>query len=625
MDCMESLSIYEKFTRDSLEALLFCDFDARVLMWNQGCHYLFGYSEEEMKNYSVFSLIDKEDFESFVFLFELLKKGRGLSFETRGVSKSSNILNIEVTAGEIKNEDNGSQVIYFVFRDLSKRKKMEKRLKQLAMYPENNPDFLMEWDRFLGITYVNRSVKDFFANNNMDMNIDLEKILPDEFQNHMRRLVGTDRKLEGVENNFNDYIFTYTFVPFKGDGDKVLIIGKDITARKTLEEEIDSAYGRTRHVLDFIESTLQEFRFIDLDEEINLISVTHQVIRDLTDQVSLYPTHIFVAMENEERLLEGFIVAKRHGMHKVVSDKILIHPRKLSSMVSESGELKFANWYDLCSNIEDFQNSLPEELSRYLPEIRNFASYRVTGEKNGALIAFNYPKDVNIYDGETVKGLSVAMGTLFSIQSQFKGKEEAQFTILVKMAELAEKRDRETGEHLKRMRNYARLVASQLSRLPKYKDTIDREYVRKIYNAAPLHDIGKVGIPDAILQKPGKFNDIEYETMQKHTIIGGNILEGPKFLEMSKIVAYYHHEKFDGSGYPFGLAGEDIPLCARIVAIADVYDAMTSKRVYKEAFSHERTKKLISICSGGHFDPDIVNAFLERERDFLRVKGMYHD
>jgi putative two-component system response regulator len=175
------------------------------------------------------------------------------------------------------------------------------------------------------------------------------------------------------------------------------------------------------------------------------------------------------------------------------------------------------------------------------------------------------------------------------------------------------------------MRNYSRIIADEMSKMPKYKGLIDTNYVKRIYNSSPLHDIAKVGVPDAILQKPGKLSEVEYEIMRQHTIMGGQILDGPVFLSMAKDIALYHHEKYDGSGYPFGVKGDDIPLCARIVAIADVYDAMTSKRVYKEAFSHDRTKKLISICSGGHFDPDVVDAFVAREQDFMRIKEMFRD
>jgi PAS domain S-box-containing protein len=201
--------------------------------------------------------------------------------------------------------------------------------------------------------------------------------------------------------------------------------------------------------------------------------------------------------------------------------------------------------------------------------------------------------------------------------------EESHLARLVKLVELAEKRDPDAGEHTKRIRNYARIIAKELSTLPKYQETIDIDYLQRIYDSAPLYDIGKIGIPDMVMHKPGKLTEEEFELIRRHTVIGAQVLEGPKYFEMARDIALYHHEKFDGSGYPEGLTGEIIPLPARIVALADVYDAMTTNRVYREASSHERTCKLIEICSGGQFDPDVVDAFNARAEDFRRVREIY--
>lgn len=152
-----------------------------------------------------------------------------------------------------------------------------------------------------------------------------------------------------------------------------------------------------------------------------------------------------------------------------------------------------------------------------------------------------------------------------------------------------------------------------------------------IYLTAPLHDIGKVGVPDKVLLKPGKLTAEEFEVMKQHAMIGGDTLAaaaevnpGAAYLQMARDIAYHHHEKFDGSGYPFGLSGEQIPLCGRITALADVYDALTSKRVYKERFSAEKAKAIVLEGSGKHFDPRIVEAFLAQEQAFLEVSERLH-
>jgi putative two-component system response regulator len=204
---------------------------------------------------------------------------------------------------------------------------------------------------------------------------------------------------------------------------------------------------------------------------------------------------------------------------------------------------------------------------------------------------------------------------------------EGRDLIIFSLAKLAESRDPETGTHLERMREYCRILADELSRLPKYRDLIDPDYVRTLYLTSPLHDIGKVGIPDSILLKPGRLTPEEFELMKEHSRIGGETLDAalhahPKaeYLRLARDIAWTHHERFDGGGYPRGLKGEEIPICGRIVAVADVYDALTTKRVYKPAFTHEHARAIIMEGRGTQFDSNVVDAFLAREDDILWVK-----
>jgi len=200
------------------------------------------------------------------------------------------------------------------------------------------------------------------------------------------------------------------------------------------------------------------------------------------------------------------------------------------------------------------------------------------------------------------------------------------------MAKLAESRDPETGAHLERMRCYAKILARRLSGSPRFRHEINAEFVRTIYLTSPLHDIGKVGIPDSVLLKPGRLSDREFEIMKQHTLIGAETLgaalrehPGAGFLRMGRDIALTHHERWDGSGYPQGLAGQAIPLCGRIVAVADVYDALSAKRVYKQAFAHEVASSIIVGEAGTHFDPVIVEAFLAGEDEFIKVRNQFED
>jgi cyclic di-GMP phosphodiesterase len=207
---------------------------------------------------------------------------------------------------------------------------------------------------------------------------------------------------------------------------------------------------------------------------------------------------------------------------------------------------------------------------------------------------------------------------------------ETRDVAIFALAKLAESRDPETGAHLERVRRYAQALATQLSRHPAYFDLVDDQYIQMLYLTSPLHDIGKVGIPDKVLLKPARLTSAEFDIMKTHTTIGAETLDaalreypGATFLEMARDIAATHHERFDGSGYPAGLAGVEIPLCGRIVALADVYDALTSKRVYKDAFGHDSARDTIVKESGTHFDPDVVAAFLECEEQFLAIQHQF--
>ncbi len=200
---------------------------------------------------------------------------------------------------------------------------------------------------------------------------------------------------------------------------------------------------------------------------------------------------------------------------------------------------------------------------------------------------------------------------------------ETREVAIFAMAKLAESRDPETGEHLERMRNYSQVLAEQL----RLCGMVDADFVHLMYLTSPLHDIGKVGIPDSVLLKPGRLSDREFEIMKSHTTIGAETLAaaerqypGVAYLTLAKEIALTHHEHFDGTGYPSGLCGEDIPLAGRIVALADVYDALTTKRVYKDAFTHEIARNIILEAEGKQFDPQLVRAFLAAEEEFVATR-----
>jgi len=210
---------------------------------------------------------------------------------------------------------------------------------------------------------------------------------------------------------------------------------------------------------------------------------------------------------------------------------------------------------------------------------------------------------------------------------------ELQDVAMVAMGALAESRDPETGNHIRRTQRYIKALALEVARHETYRDFLTPDVITSLYKSAPLHDIGKVGIPDSILLKPGKLTDVEFETMKLHTTYGRDALEAAEqsidsadnFLVFAKQIAYSHQEKWDGSGYPENLVGETIPLPARLMAIADVYDALISKRVYKPAFSHEKAISIISDGRGSHFEPLLVDCFLNITDEFKQIAQDFAD
>jgi putative two-component system response regulator len=197
--------------------------------------------------------------------------------------------------------------------------------------------------------------------------------------------------------------------------------------------------------------------------------------------------------------------------------------------------------------------------------------------------------------------------------------KDASFEVIWRLTAASEYRDNETGAHIKRMSHYSAAIARKMG--------LAKKTVETVLYGAPMHDIGKIGIPDRILLKPGKLNDDEWEIMKQHPVIGANILKGSKigFVRMGATIAKTHHEKWDGSGYPRGLKAKQIPLAGRIVALADVFDALTSERPYKKAFSIEKAYEIIEQGRGRHFDPAVVAAFFSIQDEILELKERYQD
>ena len=257
-------------------------------------------------------------------------------------------------------------------------------------------------------------------------------------------------------------------------------------------------------------------------------------------------------------------------------------------------------------------------------EVRNIEGLRWTRDKNiiPVLITLSLLKD----EQEKPDAIVTIAKDITALKRAEEEIALTQDVTIESMGTLAEYRDPETGGHIKRTRHYVMLLAMHLKNHPKFKDILDDATIELLYKSAPLHDIGKVGIPDNILLKPGKLSDEEFEIMKKHADYGMETiaiqeerLGDNSFLHYAREIAATHQEKWDGTGYPAGLKGEGIPVSGRLMALADVYDALISKRVYKPSLPHKKAVAIISEGKGVHFDPDMVEVFLKLEDEFRKI------
>ena len=281
----------------------------------------------------------------------------------------------------------------------------------------------------------------------------------------------------------------------------------------------------------------------------------------------------------------------------------------------ENESFKFLPVIVVTANNEEKHNALRMGANDFLSKPVDIEELKSRTLNYCKLSQFQYQlTDINHVLEERVQERTI------KLQKALQIAKDTEYEISARLGKASEFRDIETGMHIKRMSHYSAKLA-ELAGLPE-------EEVEIILHASPLHDIGKVGIPDNILLKPGKFEHKEFEIMKMHTTIGGKILEGAEkypVVRAGKIIALQHHEKIDGTGYPYGLKGDEIHIYARIVAIADVFDALTSKRVYKPALDIDVALNIMKDGSGTHFDSELLEIFLNNLDEFLKIKDMFQD
>jgi HD-GYP domain-containing protein (c-di-GMP phosphodiesterase class II) len=329
-------------------------------------------------------------------------------------------------------------------------------------------------------------------------------------------------------------------------------------------------------------------------------------------------TILMVFQEKDGTIRRGRVFHLKEGRVVEKSEEIAIDPVSeyaLSISQAEAhADLIVSNWADSFETVEAYQTFFPPGVAPLVGgAIRNFVVYRISGETPGAIAAFNYPGRATEYDATVLRSLAVVIGSVVTLSDEVRRTENAFIYTIEALARACEAAEEQTGQHILRVNRFAGALAANMG--------LDAEFVEGISYSAQMHDVGKIKIPQAILLKEGPLSDDEMELMKMHPIFGEQILGNSPLLRLAREIAIAHHENWDGSGYPYGLKGEEIPLAGRIVKVADVYDALRSRRSYKPSFSHGDAVRVFRegdarIDPRVHFDPVILATFFKIEHIF---------
>ncbi len=330
--------------------------------------------------------------------------------------------------------------------------------------------------------------------------------------------------------------------------------------------------------------------------------------------ISNYPANIYVIFEEIKTAVEfevrsdGFVYEK--------------NTEKLNDLYGFGFDTRAENGFHKnfgvleYSDIESGVKLFPDFIYRDMDRINNFSGYSI-GDL--IFIGFNYPNTVTHFDSAVMKAIAINVDLIEGVKRNMRRVEESFIYTMNALARAAEVNDDSTGYHIKRVNFFSRKLSEELG--------MGNKFTKEIFHSAQMHDVGKIYVEKAILTKPGKLTEQEFENMKMHTLYGEKIIGNSSHLKMASEIAANHHEKYDGSGYPQGRKGTEIPLSARIVALADIYDALRSPRCYKPAFTHEKTLDIIINGDGrvepSHFDPNILEAFKRVHNEFKRLYDIF--
>lgn len=330
------------------------------------------------------------------------------------------------------------------------------------------------------------------------------------------------------------------------------------------------------------------------------------------------PANIFILFEDsagQGGSGRGFHL--QSGSLVEASERFRLDPATIAALSHLKDEVLVSNGADTAGDLDEYQTNFHPLIREFVGgSIRNFVACRLSGSLPGALLALNYPNKATDYDGSVLVSLGVMLSSLEALSMSVRETELAFKYTIEALARACEAAEEDTGAHITRVNRYAGALAANMG--------LSLDLVEEISFAAQMHDVGKIKVPNAILLKEGPLDDDENRVMQLHPVYGERILGDSPRLRIAREIAISHHENWDGSGYPFGLAGDKIPLSGRIVKLADVYDALRSRRSYKNALSHQEVLTIFKegdarVVPAKHFDPEVLATFFNIEQLFAHI------